>query len=123
MRRIAEVSKTPHGAAYEGAMEAVFAIVIAIGLGYWADSSLGTSPWGLVAGAVLGFAAFVLRLLRMNALVQAAAEGEEAPPQRSVASRQAETNGILGGADRRPSGDSGRASETDEAGDAAPEDR
>lgn len=96
-------------------MEAVFAIVIAMGLGYWVDTYFESSPWGLVAGAVLGFAAFVMRLLRMNALVQASGEAEETSPQRSVASRPTETNGILGGADRRPSGDSGREGETDEA--------
>jgi len=106
-------------------MEAVFAILIAVGLGYWADSYFETEPRYLIIGAVIGFAAFVLRLFRMNELVQeqadqAAAEAAETSPQRSVASRSAGTNGILGGADRRPSGDSSRS---DEAGEKDAADR
>lgn len=58
------------GAAYQGAVEAVFAILIAIGLGYWADQELDTAPVGLVVGAVIGFSSFVLRLLRMRHLVE-----------------------------------------------------
>ena len=55
-------------AAYQGASEAVFAIIIATGLGYWADESFGTAPRYLLIGVVLGFVAFVLRLLRMRSL-------------------------------------------------------
>jgi ATP synthase protein I len=54
------------GAAYQGAMEAVFAILIAAGLGYWADEYFGTTPWYLVIGVVVGFSAFVVRLLRLG---------------------------------------------------------
>lgn len=59
------------GLAYQGAIEAVFAILIAAGLGYWADTSFGTSPWLLVTGLVLGFTAFVLRLLRLGRQLEA----------------------------------------------------
>lgn len=97
-------------------MEAVFSILIAVGLGYWADTYFESSPLWLVVGAVLGFAAFVLRLFRMNELVQRAAEeaeaGQETEPQRSVASRKDGMETILRGADRRPSDDDDRASET-----------
>ncbi len=54
------------GVAYQGALEAVFAIIVATGAGYWADSAFGSSPWGLLAGATIGFAAFVLRLYRLG---------------------------------------------------------
>lgn len=54
------------GLAYQAASEAVFAILIAAGLGYWADSHFETSPWLLLIGLGLGFTAFVLRLLRLG---------------------------------------------------------
>jgi F0F1-type ATP synthase assembly protein I len=54
------------GAAYQGALEAVFAILIAGGIGYWADSHWGTSPWGLLVGFAVGFGSFVLRLIQMG---------------------------------------------------------
>jgi F0F1-type ATP synthase assembly protein I len=54
------------GLAYQGAFEAVFAILIGAGLGYWADEYFETSPRWLLIGVVVGFAAFVLRLLRLG---------------------------------------------------------
>jgi F0F1-type ATP synthase assembly protein I len=67
-----------HGAkAYQAALEAVFAIPIAGGLGYWADTSFGTEPILLLVGLVLGFAAFVVRISRMRRLVEAPSEGDE----------------------------------------------
>jgi len=61
-------------AAYQGALEAVLAIVIAMGAGYWADRHFGTEPRWLIVGTCLGFASFVLRLFRMRKLF------EDAPP-------------------------------------------
>jgi F0F1-type ATP synthase assembly protein I len=61
-------------AAYQGALEAVFAIVIAMGVGYWADHHFGTAPRWLLVGTCLGFASFVLRLFRMRKLF------DDAPP-------------------------------------------
>lgn len=55
---------------YQGALEAVFAIPIAGGLGYWADSRFGTDPVLLIVGLALGFATFVVRLARMRKLVE-----------------------------------------------------
>ncbi len=62
------------GAAYQGAFEAVFAILIGGGFGFWADSAFDWSPWGLMGGLFLGFSAFVLRLVRLGRQMQAMAE-------------------------------------------------
>ncbi len=69
--------------AYQSAMEAVFAIPIAMGIGWWADSKLGTSPWLLILGLVLGFTTFVRRLVRMRGLVEEASRehGDDEPEQ------------------------------------------
>jgi F0F1-type ATP synthase assembly protein I len=58
--------KSRQGAAYQGATEAVFAILIAAFLGNLADGYFGTAPRYLLVGFVVGFAAFVLRLLRLG---------------------------------------------------------
>jgi F0F1-type ATP synthase assembly protein I len=63
-------------AAYQGALEAVLAIVISAGIGYWADQRFDTQPRWLIVGTCIGFAAFVLRLFRMRTLV------EDAPPRK-----------------------------------------
>jgi F0F1-type ATP synthase assembly protein I len=52
--------------AYQGAFEAVGAVLIATGAGYWIDKSWETSPWGIALGALLGFMAMVLRLVRLG---------------------------------------------------------
>lgn len=52
--------------AYQGAFEAIGAILVGGGFGYWADLTWDSSPWGFLIGIVLGFAAMVLRLLRLG---------------------------------------------------------
>ncbi len=54
------------GAKYQGALEAVLAIPIAGGLGYLADKQWEIEPIGLYIGLATGFAAFILRLVRMR---------------------------------------------------------
>jgi F0F1-type ATP synthase assembly protein I len=56
--------------AYQAALEAVFSIPVAGGLGWWADRHFGTEPILLLVGLVLGFASFVLRIVRMRRLVE-----------------------------------------------------
>lgn len=65
------------GTAYQATLEAVFAILIGVGLGYWADSSFDWSPWGLLAGFALGFGAFTLRLVRLARQLQGLADGDD----------------------------------------------
>ncbi len=64
------------GLAYQAAFEAVAAILIATGIGYWIDTSFDTSPFGLLIGAVVGFGSFVLRLLRLGRHLQEVADEE-----------------------------------------------
>lgn len=54
------------GRAYQGAFEAIAAILIAAGIGLWVDRSYETSPWGLAIGTTIGFGSFVLRLVRLG---------------------------------------------------------
>lgn len=42
----------------------VLALVIGVALGVWIDRQAGTSPWGLLIGFALGFAAGVLNVYR-----------------------------------------------------------
>lgn len=68
------------GAKYQGALEAVLAIPIGAGLGYWADREWEVAPWGLLIGFVLGFSAFVLRLIRMRPEVESP-DSQEGPEE------------------------------------------
>lgn len=63
MQRLASAAGSD---AYQGAFEAIGAVLVGGGFGYWADLTWDTSPWGLLIGIGLGFAAMVLRLLRLG---------------------------------------------------------
>ena len=67
------------GKAYQRAVEAVLAIPVAIGIGYFVDGRLDSSPVGLLIGAVLGFAAFIRRLVSMRSLVESPPPSGDAP--------------------------------------------
>ena len=56
--------------AYEGAFEAVFAILVGAGFGWLADRQFESEPWGLLVGLVIGFGAFVLRMVRLARQLQ-----------------------------------------------------
>ena len=66
--------------AYQGALEAVFSIPIAMGLGYLADRYFGTGPVLLLIGLGMGFGSFVIRISRLRALVEEAPEDGSEPP-------------------------------------------
>jgi len=54
------------GAVYQGAFEAVIALLIAAGIGYWLDGYFDTAPWLLLIGTAIGFASFTVRLIRLG---------------------------------------------------------
>jgi F0F1-type ATP synthase assembly protein I len=56
--------------AYQGAIEAVIAVVITTGAGYWLDQRFETSPTFLFVGLGIGFCSFVLRLWRLRPLME-----------------------------------------------------
>ena len=70
--------KAGMGAKYQGAMEAVLAIPIGAGFGHLADRQWDSEPVGLLIGLGIGFAAFILRLVRMRPPM----EGAENSPDR-----------------------------------------
>ena len=64
------------GRAYQGAFEATIAVVVAGAAGGYADQRFDTAPMFLIAGVLLGFGTFVLRLVKlMNELAAKTAEG------------------------------------------------
>ena len=65
-RRVKRAAASAANEAYQGAFEAVFAVLVGVGAGYWVDRRFGTTPYGVIVGVVIGFAAMVLRLLRMG---------------------------------------------------------
>jgi F0F1-type ATP synthase assembly protein I len=84
-------SAKPMDAAYQGAVESVLSIVVGVLAGWWVDSSFETAPWGVLGGATIGFGAFVLRLSRLGAALNApAGDSDPAEPgQRAGQSREA----------------------------------
>jgi len=54
------------GAVYQGAFEAVIALLIAAVFGYWLDGYFDTAPWLLLIGTAIGFASFTVRLIRLG---------------------------------------------------------
>ena len=65
-----ELQARRRGAVYQGGSEAVFAILIAAGIGYWLDGRLDSAPTFLLIGIAVGFAAFTVRLVRLGREVQ-----------------------------------------------------
>ena len=103
MQRVA--TRNSAGGAYEGAFEAVGAILVATLLGYWFDEYFETTPIGLLAGAVIGFGAFVLRLVRL---------GRQLHPEASAASAETPTSprsGDEGESEEGPGSGSGTGTE------------
>ena len=64
--RLKRAAASAGSSAYQGVFEAVGSILIACGIGYWIDSRYETAPFGVLGGAAIGFAAFVLRLMRLG---------------------------------------------------------
>ena len=77
-----EITTRRAGAAYQGAFESVFSILIGAGLGYWADHAFGTAPRYLLIGLAIGFGAFVLSLYRLGRKLQALVDASKGGEQR-----------------------------------------
>ena len=71
------------GAVYQGAFEAVIALLIAIGFGYWLDGYFDTAPWLLLVGAAIGFASFTVRLIRLGRWMKGENSGDSAETDES----------------------------------------
>jgi len=71
------------GAVYQGAFEAVIALLIAIGFGYWLDGYFDTAPWLLLVGAAIGFASFTVRLMRLGRWMKGENSGDSAETDES----------------------------------------
>lgn len=77
--RLKRAAGSVAGDAYQGAFEAVMAVLVGAGFGYWADRRWGTTPYGVVVGIVVGFAAMVVRLLRIGRELPELAGSETSP--------------------------------------------
>lgn len=105
------------GDAYQGALEAVMAVLVGAGAGYWADGHWGTAPYGVLAGVVIGFAAMVLRLLRMRQELPSEGEaGEDVAGAASAVGRRGLHGASASGADRRDADERGPAEEPAQSG-------
>jgi F0F1-type ATP synthase assembly protein I len=82
-RRLARLISRKGALAYQGAFEAVLSILIGAGLGAWADRAFGTSPILLLVGLVVGFGAFVLRLVRLGQKLQVTGGEDAEEPEES----------------------------------------
>jgi F0F1-type ATP synthase assembly protein I len=82
-RRLARLISRKGALAYQGAFEAVLSILIGAGLGAWADHGFGTSPILLLVGLVVGFGAFVLRLVQLGQKLEAASDEDAKQPEES----------------------------------------
>ncbi len=49
---------------YQAGLEAIFALAVAVGIGFWVDTRYETQPVFMMVGTGLGFGACVLRLVR-----------------------------------------------------------
>jgi len=63
--------------AYQGAFEAIGSVLIAGAFGYWVDYRWDTTPIGLLVGTAVGFAAMVLRLVRLGRQIHPDTDSEE----------------------------------------------
>jgi len=97
------------------------AVLVGAGAGYWVDRHWGTTPFGVIAGVVVGFAAMVLRLLRLGREVLpdagaapsapgAGADDEtERGPAESPALSDVWRDDARGAEDRKTNGSSGQS--------------
>jgi F0F1-type ATP synthase assembly protein I len=88
IKSVAESVVSAQAKAYNSVFEAVGAIIIAILMGWFADDYFGTKPRYLIIGVIIGFAAFVLRLMRMAKAYQEALEAGDHEQQQQEQKRR-----------------------------------
>jgi len=74
--------------AYQGAFEAIGSVLIAGAFGYWVDYRWDTGPVGLLVGTAIGFAAMVLRLIRLGKEIHPDSTGAESGSARLAGSKE-----------------------------------
>ena len=65
-QRLKRAAAAAGSEAYQGAFEAIGSVLVAGGFGYWVDYQWETAPYGMLVGTAVGFAAMVLRLVRLG---------------------------------------------------------
>ena len=93
-QRFKRVAAAAGSDAYQGAFEAVGSVLIGCGFGYWVDSYWDTAPFGLLTGVVLGFAAMVLRLVRLGKEIHPDSVGAESSNSGETTTRVADDLGV-----------------------------
>jgi len=95
-QRLKRASVRAGNDAYQGAFEAVGAVLLGCGVGFWVDSRWETAPWGVLAGVVIGFAAMVLRLVRLGQELHSDAQGTDGTEEMDSARLDPSNNDGLG---------------------------
>jgi F0F1-type ATP synthase assembly protein I len=93
-QRVKRAAAAAGSDAYQGAFEAVGSVLIACAFGYWVDSQWDTKPWGLLVGTVVGFAAMVLRLVRLGKEIHPDSIGTDGATASESADRVADDLGV-----------------------------
>lgn len=93
-QRFKRVAAAAGSDAYQGAFEAVGSVLIGCGFGYWVDSYWDTAPYGLLTGVVVGFAAMVLRLVRLGKELHSDPVGAESSKSGESTTRVADDLGV-----------------------------
>ena len=82
--------------AYQGAFEAIGSVLIAGAFGYWVDYRWETQPVGLLVGTAIGFAAMVLRLVRLGKDIHPDSIGSESGSEGLQAGKPVEDDLAVG---------------------------
>ena len=70
-------------------LQIMFSMAFFIGVGYAVDGWLGSSPWGLIAGSVLGMVAVFALLFKLVGELNAKTEQEKARRAREATAKSA----------------------------------
>jgi ATP synthase protein I len=85
------------GAGYRLIAELVGGVLGGLGLGWLVDRLVGTSPWGLIVGVLLGTGASVFAIARSAGRMSVSAQTKTGGPAPSVPFDDEDDDGPLGG--------------------------